>query len=103
VERTNLEVVEAICVALAERKGIPLSKLKARIRSVTDRPGHDRRYAINASKVSNEVGWKPRIEFAAGIKHTVDWYLDHLAWISRVTSGDYRKYYESVYAQAWGK
>jgi len=103
LERTNLEVVEAICVALAERKGIPLSKLKRRIRSVTDRPGHDRRYAINASKVSNEFGWKPRMEFAAGIKHTVDWYLDHLAWISRVTSGEYRKYYESVYTQAWGK
>jgi dTDP-glucose 4,6-dehydratase len=43
------------------------------------------------------------MEFAAGIKHTVDWYLDHLAWISRVTSGEYRKYYESVYTQAWGK
>ena len=103
VERTNLEVVEAICVALAERKGIPLSKLKGRIHSVTDRPGHDRRYAINTSKVRNEFGWKPRMDFAAGIKQTVDWYLDHLDWISRVTSGEYRNYYESVYAHAWGK
>jgi dTDP-glucose 4,6-dehydratase len=101
VERTNLEVVEAICVALAERKGIPLSKLKGRIHSVTDRPGHDRRYAINTSKVRNEFGWSPRMEFAAGIKQTVDWYLDHLDWISRVTSGEYRNYYDSVYRHSW--
>jgi dTDP-glucose 4,6-dehydratase len=102
-ERTNLEIVDAICTALAERKGIPISKLKKRIRSVKDRPGHDRRYAIDTSKVRNEFGWKPRIDFAAGIKQTVDWYLDHFDWILRVTSGEYRNYYESVYARAWSK
>lgn len=102
-ERTNLNVVESICGAIAERKHLDLKKLKERIRYVTDRPGHDRRYAIDTEKVRAETGWKPRTDFAAGLKQTVDWYLDHSEWISHVTSGEYRAYYDSVYSQAWGK
>jgi dTDP-glucose 4,6-dehydratase len=102
-ERTNLEVVEAICAAIAERKGLELAKLKERIRFVTDRPGHDRRYAIETAQVRGEVGWQPRMEFDRGLRQTVNWYLNHADWIAHVTSGEYRKYYDSVYSQAWGR
>ena len=102
-ERTNLDVVQAICAALADRKGLALSTFKERIRSVKDRPGHDRRYALDTSKLRAEIGWKPRVGFDAGLLQTVHWYLDHSEWIAHVTSGEYLKYYDSVYAQAWGK
>ncbi len=100
-ERTNLDVAEGICAAIADRKKLNPKKIAERIRYVTDRPGHDRRYALDTSKVRAELGWKPNMDFAAGIKQTVDWYLDHLDWISRVTSGEYRNYYDSVYRHAW--
>jgi dTDP-glucose 4,6-dehydratase len=102
-ERTNLEVVHAVCAAIAERRGTDLRKLHRHIRSVTDRPGHDRRYAIDSSKIRKEIGWRPQVNFQDGIKQTVDWYLRHLDWAERVTSGDYRNYYEAVYERAWGK
>ena len=101
-ERTNLDVVHGICDAIALRQGAESENLEARIRFVTDRPGHDRRYALDTTKVRAEIGWKPQAVFAIGLKQTVDWYLDHSGWISRVTSGEYRKYYDSVYSQAWG-
>jgi dTDP-glucose 4,6-dehydratase len=101
-ERTNLDVVHGICAAIALRQGAESENLEARIRFVTDRPGHDRRYALDTTKVRAEIGWKPQAVFAIGLKQTVDWYFDHSEWISRVTSGEYRKYYDSVYAQAWG-
>jgi dTDP-glucose 4,6-dehydratase len=102
-ERTNLDVVESICAAIAERNARDLQRLKSRIRYVIDRPGHDRRYAIDTSRVRADLGWNPRETFATWLKHTVDWYLDHQEWIARVTSGEYQQYYDSVYAQAWGK
>ncbi|MGE5215780.1 MAG: dTDP-glucose 4,6-dehydratase [Chloroflexota bacterium] len=102
-ERTNRNVAEAICVALAERKGIPLSELKGRIQSVNDRPGHDRRYAIDTTRVRAEIGWRPRMDFTTGLKQTVDWYLAHADWVRGVTSGEYRNYYNSVYTHAWSK
>lgn len=101
-ERTNLDVVEAICAAVAERMQADFQDLKKRIRYVTDRPGHDRRYAIDASKIRAETGWQPHETFATGLKKTVDWYFNHQDWISRVTSGEYRSYYDKVYVQAWG-
>ena len=64
---------------------------------VTDRAGHDLRYAINASKLRNELGWKPSLQFEEGIERTVRWYLDHQEWLDRVTSGDYQQYYQQMY------
>ena len=100
-ERTNLDVVEGICSILAERQGIPLAKFKGRIGFVADRPGHDRRYAIDSSKIRREIGWEPTVDFISGLKRTVDWHLSHADWVARVTSGEYRNYYDSVYARAW--
>ena len=100
-ERTNMDVVRAVCAAIAERRGFEVGKLQARIRFVTDRPGHDRRYAIDSLRVRAEKGWSPRVDFASGINRTVDWYIDHRDWISEVTSGEYRKYYDSIYREAW--
>jgi dTDP-glucose 4,6-dehydratase len=100
-ERTNLDVVHSVCVAIAERQQLDLQKLKNHIHRVTDRPGHDRRYAISTSKIRIETGWKPSEPFSVRLKHTVDWYLNHADWISRVTSGEYRNYYDSVYSKGW--
>ena len=65
---------------------------------VTDRPGHDARYAIDSSKLMNELGWEPSLQFEEGIEKTVKWYLDHQEWMDNVTSGDYEKYYDSMYS-----
>ncbi len=102
-ERTNLDVVDAICMAIADRKRLDSAQLKERICFVTDRPGHDRRYAIETSRIRNEIGWRPRMEFSDGLRQTVNWYLDHRDWIDHVTSSEYRKYYDSVYCRAWGR
>ena len=89
-ERTNLQVVHAICEALDQRRpvdGRPRSEL---IEFVTDRPGHDRRYAIDCSKLKNELGWAPSVDFEEGLARTIDWYLDHPDWIANIRSGRYR-------------
>lgn len=90
-ERTNLQVVHAICDALDERS--PDSQGRSRrslIEHVTDRPGHDRRYAIDSSKLSGELGWQPSVSFEQGLAHTVDWYLDNPGWVQRVKDGSYQ-------------
>ena len=90
-ERQNIEVVETICGLLDQRRpredGKPRS---SQITYVTDRPGHDRRYAIDASKLQDELGWKPQYTFEKGIARTVDWYLENQAWVTRVLDGSYR-------------
>ncbi|ALN92599.1 dTDP-glucose 4,6-dehydratase [Lysobacter gummosus] len=90
-ERPNLTVVKTICALLDQRR--PLADGRAReslITFVADRPGHDRRYAIDASKLHDELGWKPTLTFEQGIARTVDWYLDHQPWVRRVLDGSYR-------------
>lgn len=90
-ERENLTVVKAICALLDERH--PLADGRRReslITFVRDRPGHDRRYAIDSSKLQNELGWRPSQTFETGISQTVNWYLDNAPWVSRVLDGSYR-------------
>jgi dTDP-glucose 4,6-dehydratase len=95
-EKTNLEVVKAICVLLDEaRPGhAPHEKL---IAFVKDRPGHDRRYAMDARKIESELGWKSKHNFAAGLRKTVEWYLDNMKWADSVSSGEYRNWIERQY------
>ena len=100
-ELTNLEVVRAVCTLLAEEAGLDLDALLERLRFVADRPGHDRRYALQTQRIREELGWYPAVAFAPGLRQTVRWYLEHQDWVQRVTSGAYQTYYDSVYVHAW--
>jgi dTDP-glucose 4,6-dehydratase len=97
-ERANLEVVHAVCsaldTALPRAEGRPYAELVTHVR---DRPGHDRRYAIDDGKITRELGWKPAIGFDEGIAQTVRWYLDNQPWVASVTSGSYREWIERQY------
>ncbi len=88
-EKANLEVISLIL----ERLGKP----KSLIKHVKDRPGHDRRYAIEANKIMMELNWRPSVSFEEGINKTIDWYLQNQEWLSNVVSGEYQKYYEAMY------
>jgi dTDP-glucose 4,6-dehydratase len=97
-ERTNLAVVHAICDALDELRPLASGKThRTLITHVTDRLGHDRRYAIDDSKIAAELGWQPAIRFDQGIRQTVEWYLANPAWVESVTSGNYRHWIEQQY------
>ena len=90
-ERTNLQVVHAICDLLDERRPAPGKAARRElIEHVTDRPGHDRRYAIDCNKLSTELGWQPSVDFESGLAKTVDWYLSNPTWIERVRDGSYQ-------------
>lgn len=98
-EKTNLDVVHTLCDILDElRPRGDGRSYQAQIAFVKDRPGHDRRYAIDATKIERELGWKPAETFESGIRKTVQWYLDHESWVSNVTSGEYRRWVEKHYA-----
>jgi dTDP-glucose 4,6-dehydratase len=88
-EKTNLELTHTLLDLLEKPKSL--------IRYVEDRPGHDRRYAIDCSKIERELAWRPEIEFAHGLGETIRWYLDNQAWVNTIRSGDYLKYYERQY------
>ena len=88
-EKPNLEVVESLCDLLDERRPVA-SPRRELIRFVADRPGHDRRYAIDASRIRDELGWTPEVDFSGGLARTVDWYLEHRDWWQRIRDGSYR-------------
>jgi dTDP-glucose 4,6-dehydratase len=101
-ERTNLSVVEAICHALAAETDQAADALRARIRFVKDRPGHDRRYALDSSRVRQDLGWSPRVSFDKGLRRTVRWYIANAGWIQQVaTSAEFKTYEEAVYGRGW--
>lgn len=90
-ERANLDMVRLILQKLGKPESL--------IRFVKDRPGHDRRYAIDASRIHNELGWRPRMDFERGIEATIRWYIEHEAWWTRVKTGEYLRYYEEWYGK----
>jgi len=98
-EYTNIDLIHLLCDIMDEKLGRPKGSSLELITFVQDRPGHDRRYAIDATKINKELGWKPSVDFKEGLRRTVDWYLQNQAWLQRVTSGDYQKYYEKMYAK----
>jgi dTDP-glucose 4,6-dehydratase len=98
-EKANLDVVQTLCDILDELRPRGAGQsYRTQIMFVKDRPGHDRRYAIDASKIEQELGWKPAETFESGIRKTVQWYLDHESWVRNVTSGEYRRWVEKHYA-----
>jgi dTDP-glucose 4,6-dehydratase len=98
-ERANIQVVEALCSLLDQRLGNAETKSARRlIHFVADRPGHDHRYAINAAKLNQNLGWQPQFGFEDGLAVTVDWYLAHKDWVDSIRSGDYRKWIETNYS-----
>ncbi|HEY1326866.1 MAG TPA: dTDP-glucose 4,6-dehydratase [Casimicrobiaceae bacterium] len=97
-EMSNLELVHALCRVLSERR--PGRDFTQQIRFVTDRPGHDRRYAIDAGRIRREIGWTPAETFDSGLRKTVDWYLANGAWLADVQSSEYRRWIDLHYASA---
>ena len=99
-EKPNLDIVHALCHLLDElRPKADGSSYRSQITSVTDRPGHDRRYAIDASKIERELGWRPSETFETGIRKTVAWYLTHADWVANVQNGSYREWTAKQYGQ----
>ena len=96
-EWTNIDLVEKLCDMMDAALNRPAGSSRKLITFVKDRPGHDKRYAIDASKLMKELGWSPSLSHEEGFKETIDWYLNNQAWVKNVTSGAYRKYYAEQY------
>ena len=96
-EKKNIDVVKTMVTIVDRLLGRAENEDMDLITYVTDRAGHDLRYAIDATKLSKELGWKPQVNFDEGIELTVKWYLDNEEWMKNVTSGDYQRYYEAMY------
>ena len=98
-EWKNIDLIKTM-VRVADRLlGNPEGTSLELITHVTDRAGHDLRYAIDATKIQQELGWEPSLQFEEGIEKTIRWYLDHPEWLANVTSGDYLRYYEQMYGE----
>jgi dTDP-glucose 4,6-dehydratase len=98
-EKPNIDIVKTVCALLDELRPHPQGSYSRLITYVKDRPGHDRRYAIDARKIERELGWRPAETFETGIRKTVQWYLDHADWVAEVQSGSYRDWVDANYAQ----
>ncbi|MBS1782186.1 MAG: dTDP-glucose 4,6-dehydratase [Bacteroidetes bacterium] len=97
-EWQNIALIKLLCQQMDEKLGRTPGESEKLITYVKDRPGHDRRYAIDASKINQELGWKPSVTFEEGLSQTIDWYLQNEEWLRSITSGDYKKYYQSQYS-----
>ena len=96
-EYTNIDLIHLLCDLMDDKLGHPEGTSRKLITFIKDRPGHDKRYAIDASKINLELGWKPSVDFLEGLSKTIDWYLENEAWLNNVTSGDYQNYYDEMY------
>ena len=96
-EWKNIDLVHLLCRIMDRKLGRPDGESSKLITFVTDRAGHDLRYAIDATKLNRELGWKPSLQFEVGLEKTVQWYLDNPGWVQRVTSGEYTRYYQEQY------
>jgi len=96
-EWTNIDLIKLLCTIMDKKLGRDAGSSEQLITYVTDRKGHDMRYAIDASKIKNELNWMPSVTFEEGLEKTIDWYLDNKDWLANVTSGDYQKYYQEMY------
>jgi dTDP-glucose 4,6-dehydratase len=96
-EWKNIDLVKLLCQLMDEKLNRKKGESEQLITYIKDRPGHDRRYAIDATKINKELGWKPSVTFEQGLSQTIDWYLQNTEWLEHVTSGAYQKYYEEMY------
>ena len=97
-EWTNLDLVHYLCRVLDEKLNREPGDSAKLIRFVKDRAGHDKRYAIDASKLEKELGWTPSLKFEEGLDKTVDWYLENRDWVEQITNGSYQDYYQKMYS-----
>ncbi len=97
-EWKNIDLVKLLCTLMDEKLGRTAGESEQLITYVKDRPGHDRRYAIDATKLNQELGWKPSVTFEEGLSQTIDWYLENTTWLTNVTSGAYQNYYTAMYS-----
>lgn len=97
-EWKNIDLIKVLIRTVDQLLGRPEGTSEKLITYVTDRAGHDLRYAIDSGKLKNELGWEPSLQFEEGIRKTVEWYLDHQEWLDQVTSGEYQRYYEKMYS-----
>lgn len=96
-EWQNIDLIKTLCRLMDEKLSRKQNTSEKLITYIKDRPGHDRRYAIDASKIKNELGWEPSVTFEEGLSATIDWYLENTAWLKNVTSGSYQDYYSKMY------
>ena len=96
-EWKNIDLVRLLCVQMDEKLGREIGSSEKLITFVKDRPGHDKRYAIDATKINTELGWSPSVTFEEGLSKTIDWYLSNSKWLERVTSGAYAEYFKNQY------
>jgi len=96
-EWTNIDLIKVLCHQMDEKLGREIGSSEGLITYVTDRAGHDMRYAIDATKLKDELGWLPSLQFEEGLSKTIDWYLSNEEWLNNITSGNYKKYYEEQY------